>query len=84
MPDGRSFEERVFSRFDAIDARLQVLEEKAERRAVETKPIWERALAEISEVKEQLSNLEQLSTQVVRKIDVLSKDMLTLRADKQA
>ena len=82
MPDGRSFEERVFARFDAIDARLQVLEEKAERRAVETKPIWERALAEIVEVREQLSNLEQLSTQMVRKIDVLSKDMLTLRADQ--
>jgi FtsZ-binding cell division protein ZapB len=96
MPDERSFEERVFARFDVIDAglqsfdsRLQVLEEQAERRALETKPIWERALAEIVEVKaeivevkERLNSLEQLSTQVVRKIDVLSKDMLTLRADQ--
>ena len=82
MPDGRSFEERVFARFDAIDARLQTLENQAEQRALETKPIWERALAEILEVKERLSSLEQLSSQVVRKIDVLSKDMLTMRADQ--
>ncbi|MBC7931222.1 MAG: hypothetical protein H7Z38_11735, partial [Rubrivivax sp.] len=44
QPDARSFEERVFARFDAIDARLTKLEEAAERRAMETKPIWERAL----------------------------------------
>ncbi|MDQ3818586.1 MAG: hypothetical protein M3362_13035 [Acidobacteriota bacterium] len=81
IPDGRSFEERIFARFDAIDARLQTLENQAERRALETKPIWERALAEILEVKERLVTLEQLSNQMVRKIDVLSKDMLTLRAD---
>jgi chromosome segregation ATPase len=82
MPEGRSFEERVFARFDALDTRLQLLEEQAERRALDTKPIWERALAEIVEAKERLKNLEQISTQIVRKIDVLSKDMLTLRADQ--
>jgi FtsZ-binding cell division protein ZapB len=89
MPDSRSFEERVFARFDALDARLQTfdarlqsLEFKAEQRALETKPIWERALAEIVEVKERLTSLEQISTQMMRKIDVLSKDMLTLRAEQ--
>jgi chromosome segregation ATPase len=84
LPDGRSFEERVFARLDAIDSRLQSLEQQAERRAVETKPIWERALAEILEVKERLGALEQLSNQMVRKIDVLGKDMLALRADQAA
>jgi hypothetical protein len=82
MPDERSFEERIFARLDSIDARLQSLENQSERRALETKPIWERALAEILEVKERLGALEQLSNQMVRKIDVLGKDMLTLRADQ--
>ncbi len=82
MPDGRSFEERVFARLDSIDARLQSLETQAEQRALETKPIWERALSEILEVKERLGALEQVSNQMVRKIDVLGKDMLTLRADQ--
>lgn len=79
----------MFARFDAIDARLQAfdtrllsLETQVERRALETKPIWERALAEILEVKEGLNGLEQLSKQMIRKVDVLTKDMLTLRADQ--
>ena len=75
MPDGRSFEERVFARFDALDERLQKLESEAERRAVETKPIWERALAEILAVSQKLDTVE-------RKLNVLGQDMLTLRADQ--
>lgn len=82
LPDAASFEARVFARFDAIDSRLLMLESQAERRALETKPIWERALAEIVEVKERLTSLEHLTHQMVRKIDVLSRDMLTLRADQ--
>jgi archaellum component FlaC len=82
MSDGRSFEERVFARFDAIDARLdtvdarlQALETQAERRALETKPIWERALSEILELKQGLYNVE-------RKLDVLSRDIVQVRADQ--
>lgn len=82
VQDGRSFEERVFARFDAIDTRLhgldvrlQALEDQAERRALETKPIWERALAEILELRQSLSNVE-------RKIDVLSRDIVQVRADQ--
>ena len=77
-PDARTFEERVFARFDAIDARLSALEEKADARVLETKPIWERALTEIAETRTEMNehfyNLE-------RKIDVLNGDMLQLRAD---
>ena len=42
---------------------------------METKSIWERALAEILESKESVDNVE-------RKIDVLSRDMIQLRADQ--
>jgi hypothetical protein len=75
MSDGQSFEERVFARFDSLDARLQTLETQAERRALETKPIWERALAEILEVRESVANVE-------RKIDILSRDIVQVRADQ--
>jgi len=145
LNDGRSFEERVFARFDSLDARIQILESQSERRAFDTKPIWERALAEIGEVKsglgevktelgevktdlgevkaelgevktelgevkaelrdvkadlrevkvdlrevkvevgevkQRLGALEDLTKPVVRKIDILTKDMLTLRAEQ--
>lgn len=83
--DGRSFEERVFARFDAIDSRLGGVEsrlegvetrlEKLEAKSYDTKPIWERALAELLELTEKMGNVE-------RKFDVLSKDMVQLRADQ--
>ena len=41
----------------------------------DTKPIWERALKEIMESNQLLASLD-------RKMDILSKDMLTLRADQ--
>jgi hypothetical protein len=58
LGDSRSFEERIFARFDAIDARLndmdgrlQVLEQKA----YDTKPIWERAIKEIVEMRREFT-----------------------------
>ena len=94
LHDGRSFEERVFVRFDAIesqfnrrfdgldqrveslnegvrslDDRVRSVETQAEKRSLETKPIWERALAEILEVKEGLGSLE-------RKINLLMRDII--------
>src|SRR5437762_2806061 len=104
LPDNRSFEERVFARFDAmearsearfeaidarfeaIDARFEAMEARfdarfnaidkrlenldsrvqaLEAKALDTKPIWERALAEILAVKERVLSIE-------RKLDVLT------------
>ena len=48
----RSFEERVFARFDAIDNRFDSLEKRIvniESKQYDTKPFWERALAAIHE-----------------------------------
>src|ERR1041384_2848107 len=57
LPDNRSFEDRVFARFDAIDDRFERFDarfvsldqrlEKLEARNYDTKPIWERALKAI-------------------------------------
>jgi small-conductance mechanosensitive channel len=60
MPDadGRSFEARVFARFDAQDAILQNLDARLqtlEARAYDTKPIWEQALKEIIDTRRELS-----------------------------
>ncbi len=58
LPDGRLFEDRVFARFDALDANLQDIDtrlQKLEARAFDTKPIWEQALKEIVETRRELS-----------------------------
>ena len=97
LSDNRSFEERVFARFDAIEARFDTMESRfdarfssidarldgleirvqaLEARALDTKPIWERALAEILEVKQGVEDLN-------RKIDLLNQDVLQVRADQR-
>ena len=104
LQDNRSFEERVFARFDTIDARFDAMEtwfdvrfssidarldrvearldgidirvHALETRALDTKPIWERTLTEILEVKKGVEDLN-------RKIDVLNQDVLQVRADQR-
>ena len=54
----RSFEERVFARFDALEFTLRDMNgrlENLEARSYDTKPIWEQALKEIIETRRELS-----------------------------
>ena len=111
LSDNRSFEERVFARFDAmearfdarfssIDARLDRVEARLDRvearldsleirvqaleaRAFDTKPIWERALAEIHEVKQGVEEVNARVESIERKFDVLALDMMQLRGDQR-
>jgi hypothetical protein len=86
LPDNRSFEERVFARFDTMEARFDAVDvrlagldtrvQALEAKAHDPKPIWERALAEILNIKERLENVE-------RKFDVLIQDMMQLRGDQR-
>jgi hypothetical protein len=58
LPDGRSFEERVFARFDSLDSLLRDMDARIQRleaRAYDTKPIWEQALKEIVDTRRELS-----------------------------
>ena len=115
---GRSFEERVFARFDSMDARFDSMETRfdsmdarfdsmdarvnamelrfetrfdrvearldgldirvhaLESRALDTKPIWERALTEIVEVKESIYDIK-------RKFEIVTDDLLQVRADQR-
>jgi tetrahydromethanopterin S-methyltransferase subunit G len=65
-------EARFDKRFDDLDSRVQALE----ARGLDTKPIWERALAEILNVKDRVENIE-------RKFDLLTIDMMQLRGDQR-
>ncbi len=80
MPDARSFEERVFARFDALgarftalDERLSSLAEKVDGRLQEMRPIWEAMQ----------NNLEQLNEKVDRlneKFELALSDLYDMRA----
>ena len=111
LPDRRSFEDRVFARFDSMDARfdstdarinaievrfearfdrvdarfdrvdarldgLDTRVQALEAKALDTKPIWERALVEIVEVKKGVEDIN-------RKLDILYQDVFQVRADQR-
>ena len=76
MPDPRSFEERVFARFDALDARLTALEEKVDARLRETRPIWEGMKADLESVKDEVKEIN-------RGVKILHKDILQVRVDQE-
>lgn len=73
MPDARSFEERVFARFDALDERLTTLEEKVERRLQETRPIWEAMQNKLERLDEKVDRLNE-------KFDLVLSDLYDMRA----
>jgi chromosome segregation ATPase len=64
-------QERMETRLNDMDQRLQVLENKA----YDTKPIWERALAAILELREDVHTLD-------RKFNIVTRDLMTLRAEQ--
>jgi chromosome segregation ATPase len=84
FPGKNSFEERVFARFDAVDARL----ERLESRSHDTKPIWERALKaimetglEVGEVKNKVNAIEQRVGVIENKVGVIENKVGVIEND---
>jgi arginine/lysine/ornithine decarboxylase len=78
--NGQSFEARVLAQLASINSRLDSLEKQAERKALETKPVWERALTEIIELRREMRDGFEA---VEDKISVLNDDVLKLRAQRR-
>jgi hypothetical protein len=81
--NGSSFEDRIMARFDAVERRfdgvverLSALEAKVDDRLRETRQIWEKALAEIMAVGE---NVKEMKAQ----LSVLGEDVLSVRAKQR-
>lgn len=66
---------RVLETLERLETHIKTVEAKIEQQGFNTKPMWEKALAEFADVNR---NLAMLS----RKIDVFSGDMLNLRAEQ--
>ncbi len=85
--DGRF--DSIDKRLSSMDARLTAVEEKVDRRMQETRPIWERALAEIAGLRAEMQEgfekvhgeLNHGLRRIDRKVDILNHDILEVRAD---
>jgi hypothetical protein len=67
--------QRVLRSLEKLEAHIKTVETKIDQQGFNTKPMWEKALAEFVDVKQNLATLS-------RKIDVFSGDMLNLRAEQ--
>jgi chromosome segregation ATPase len=68
--------DRIDSRLDGLDSRLTTLEDKVDKRLMETRPIWERALAEIAETRAEMSEgFEKLRAEMNEGFGKLRTDM---------
>jgi chromosome segregation ATPase len=78
------FQTMVLARFDQIDARFDQIDErldKLEAKALDTKPIWQQALAEILEMKGELVYVGKRLDKLERGMRVLNDSILEVRAD---
>jgi len=83
LPDTRSFEERVFARFDAMDARfdsmetrfdsvetrLTTLEDKVDARLRETRPIWESMQQQLTAMDARMAAIETRMAAMEKMLD---------------
>ena len=79
-----SFEERVFARFDTVDARFDTVDarlEKLESRAYDTKPIWERALAEIMETGLEVGEIKTKVGVIESKVVALETEVADVKTE---
>ena len=91
MNDSRSFEERVFARFDAVDERFQRIEgnveiriRKLEARQYDTKPIWEQVLVALAEINSRLDKMDARFDGIDARLDKMDArfDGIDARLDK--
>ncbi|HWS86538.1 MAG TPA: hypothetical protein VN282_06225 [Pyrinomonadaceae bacterium] len=97
MPDSRSFEERVFARFDSIDSslssletkvdrldgRLTTLEDKVDTRLRETRLLWEAVLARLEGVENGLEELKGEVKKLGHAVMAVHEDNLHIRAGQR-
>ena len=84
--------------FQEVKVRLEALEKTVNERLYDTKPIWERALAEIAEARAEVAETRaELKAEIAElrsemrdgfrtlgsKMDVLNEDVLTVRAEQR-
>ena len=87
----KSFEERVFARFDAFDTRFDVVDarfdtvdarlKKLESGAYDTKPIWERALAQIMETGLETGEIKKKVGVIETKVGVIETKVAVIETE---
>lgn len=76
--------QQILSLLRGVDARLTGLEERVDRRLMETRPIWEQVLVRLEGVETRLTGVETRLTGVETRLDGLDQRVDTLGLDMRA
>ena len=66
---------QVLTKLEVMDTRLQFVETKVTERGYDTKPIWERALSEIMEVKVELGGFKQELGEIKQELGEIKQEL---------
>ena len=74
----QSMETSHNARMDSFESRLTSLDEKVDRRLLETRPIWERVLSRLDSIEVRLDSLESRLNSLVKGFDRVEEDFENL------
>lgn len=75
--------QQLMRRFDELDARLASLEAKVDDRLRETRPIWERALAEILNLTEQVKETNLRLAEMKDGFEIVGGELLAVKTKQK-
>jgi len=73
--------EKLELRGENIESRLQHLEEKVEERLHDTRPIWQKVITDIAEVRADVHDIRTSQRDGLRRMSVFHDTLITMQAD---
>src|SRR3712207_1117096 len=71
----------ILTSVQAMNTRLTGLEQKVEERLHDTRPIWQKVVADIAEVRSEVRDIRTSQRDGIRRISVLNDILLGMQAD---
>jgi chromosome segregation ATPase len=71
----------ILTTVQATETRLTELEQKVEERLHDTRPIWQKVVADIAEVRKEVRDVRTSQRDAVRRISVLNDTLLGMQVD---
>jgi hypothetical protein len=73
--------EKILSILKAIDTRLKTLEQTVAERLHDTRPIWQKLVTNVGELRSEVTKIRTSQRDVLRRISVVNDTLLGIQAD---
>ena len=73
--------EKLEARVETMESRLQHLEEKVDERLHDTRPIWQKVVTDIAELRAEVHDIRTSQRDGLRRMSVFHDTLITMQAD---